>query len=338
MRVLQFGNMSPRWTSRRRFLALCGASALTALGSSRNPSRSVQASPSPHDTIYREFSGGNLSGWRLALGDGIYAAPDEPPVSIEDIETRHEDVLSELRANVRKRRIMAHNITYFRQRDELALQYTHLFTCHFRLPYMPSVENTEENGQALDAAVFVWDGIDTRMDWGAAFQWGLNPRERFGELRVNIQEGVHAAGWEPVGYLTPDLEWHTFQIIVNYPLQTASLRIDEQSFPIDLVGIPKRWPATISAGVQVEAISMYPGTTLNGTLHRVQFRDWSWLWMDMKQQRLFLPTVLNTTQGVLRSGAFTSPSFREGMQMETPQPRKSKRLMNHRVPRCLISK
>jgi hypothetical protein len=293
----------PHSYSRRSFLALAGAGMMGMAFSSGLGLTQGDGDQLPNDgSIYREFGGSDLTGWRITVGDGIYAAPGEPPVSVEDIETRHDGNLSEVRANIRRRRIMAHNITYLRERDALALEYTHIYTCAFRLPYMPSVENTDENAQTMDAGLFVWDGINTMMDWGMAFQWGLNPRERFGEIRVNI-EGVTAAAWEPVGYFAPDTEWHRFEIIVDYPTLMEhptvrpTLRIDDTYFPSNFVGIYKRWPAAISAGLQVEAISIYPGTTMNGALHRVEFKDWSWQWVDMEHQQTYLPSILNNAGG-----------------------------------------
>lgn len=298
----------PHSYSRRGFLALAGAGMMgMALNAGRGLAQFGSAQPGSipppgNGPIYRELSGSDLAGWRVTVGDGIYTAPGEPPVSIEDIETQHNGDLSEVRANIRKRRIMAHNITYRRERDDLALDYAHIFTCSFRLPYMPSIDNTDENGQTMDAGLFVWDGMGTMMDWGMAFQWGLNPRERFGEIRVNI-EGVSAAAWEPVGYFAPDTEWHTFEIMVDYPTLmenpelSPTLRIDDTYFPGHFVGIFKRWPAAISAGLQLEAISMYPGTTLNGTLHRVEFKDWRWQWIDLETKQVYLPIIASNAGG-----------------------------------------
>lgn len=130
-----------------------------------------------------------------------------------------------------------------------------------------------------------------------AFQWGLNPRERFGEIRIN------AGVWEPVGFFPPDTEWHTLEIIVDYPtlLETPewspSFRIDNTHFPSHFVGIFKRWPIAISASVQVEAISIYPGTTMNGALHRVEFKDWLWQWVDLEHKQYYLPAIFNNAGG-----------------------------------------
>lgn len=278
--------------NRRDFLAWAGAGLTTMLLGASNR-MVVQAAPgAAADTIYREFSGVNMAGWKVSLGDGNYAAPGQEPVSLQDIETLHDEGLSEVRANTRKRDIMAHNITYRRERDESALDYTHRFTCEFRLPYLPSVENTEENAQTLEAGLFVWDGLLTKLDCGMAFQWGLNPYERFGEVRSSI-EGVSAAVWEPVGYLAPDTEWHTFTMMVDYPRQTTLLQIDNVTYTSYFVGFPKRWPPAISAGIQVEAISIYPRGAVHGALHRVEYRNWRWQWLTLEEHQLYLPGVMH---------------------------------------------
>lgn len=277
---------------RREFLTWAGAGLTTALLGGR---RSVVAQARPgarEDGIYREFSGATMAGWKLALGDGAYAMPGEEAVSLLDIETHHDETVSEVRANVQKRQIMAHNITYRRERDDRAFDFVHLFTAQFRLPYLPSVDNVEENAQTLEAGLFVWDGLESRLDYGAAFQWGLNPFDegRFGEVRASM-EGVSAAAWEPVGWLEPDMNWHTFTLAVDYPNQRTLLQLDGVPFTSYFVGFAKQWPAAISAGVQVEAISIYPGEAARGALHRVEFRNWQWQWIASAESQLFLPLV-----------------------------------------------
>lgn len=289
----QVATAAQLWRGNRRdFLAWAGAGLTTMLlGGSRNMVVWA-ASDTTQNAIYREFSGVNMAGWKVSLGDGNYAAPGQDPVSMQDIETLHNEGASEVRANIRMRDIMAHNITYRRERDDRALEYTHLFSCEFRLPYLPSVANTEENAQTLEAGLFVWDGLLSRLDCGMAFQWGLNPYERFGEVRSSI-EGVSAAAWEPVGYLEPDTEWHTFTMMVNYPTQTTLLQIDDVTYTSYFVSYPKRWPAAVSAGIQVEAISIYPRGVVHGALHRVEYRNWLWQWLILEEHQLYLPSVMH---------------------------------------------
>lgn len=146
----------PHHHSRRKFLALVGAGMVAMAAGSGRGLAQYRDRQAPHDgPVYREFSSSDLPGWRVTLGDGIYAAPGEAPVSIEDIQTQHDGTLSELHANIRRRRVMAHNITHRRERDDLALDCDHIFTCAFRLSYMSSVDNVDENGQTMDAGVCV---------------------------------------------------------------------------------------------------------------------------------------------------------------------------------------
>lgn len=240
----------------------------------------------------REEGGTDLAGWTVVLGDGVYAAPGEPPVTDDDIETVNDGAVSELCANIRRRRIMAHNITYRRIRDRSAFDFTHIFECAFRLPYLPAIGNGEENAQTLEGGLFIWDGVTTRLDYGLAFQWGLNPWERFGEMRCwTNTKGQH---WQPVGWLTPDTDWHTMQLILDFPRQATAFAVDGRRFPSQFVAIPKpeSWGAAVSAGVQLEIISIYPGESGGGALHRAQFRDWRWQWVTL-ENHLHLPLAMN---------------------------------------------
>ncbi len=140
------------------------------------PPAPVRAISASFPLLTRQYQGTNLSGWEVALGDALYARPGEPPVTISDIETVHETAYSELRANIQRRIIMAHNITFKRIIDNEALQFIHTCTYKFRLPYLPTADtNADLNAQTLEGGIFVWDGSQTRLDYGMAFQWGLNP-------------------------------------------------------------------------------------------------------------------------------------------------------------------
>ena len=275
--------------TRREFLKLAGAGAVSGLldpSSQARPGRRTAAAP-------RDESGADLSGWTVVLGDGVYAAPGEAPVTIDDIETAHDGTLSELRANILRRRIMAHNITYRRIRDSSAFDFTHLFECAFRLPYLPAIGNNDENAQTFEGGLFIWDGVTTRLDYGLAFQWGLNPWERFGEMRCWTDGSDEH--WQPVGHLTPDMAWHHLQLILDFRRQATGFAIDGRRFPSQFVAIPKSdtWGAAISAGVQMEVISIYPGETGAGARHRAQVKDWRWQWIDADAYQAHLPLIGN---------------------------------------------
>src|SRR6185503_13029848 len=83
------------------------------------------------------LNGKDLEGWTVDLGDALYARLGEAPVDLTDIETAHLRKYSELSANIKRRIIMAHNVTFKRIIDENVLRYSHECAYQFRLPYLP---------------------------------------------------------------------------------------------------------------------------------------------------------------------------------------------------------
>ena len=161
-------------TSRRDILRMFPAAAAGLLAGRNALSRQSFAAASR--SVGREYGGSVLCHWELALGDALYNPPVEPPVSLCDIELVHhiscpEQTCSELLANVNRRVIMAHAIAFYRIIDETALSFVHSCGYKFRLPYLPQADVTsEENGQTVEGGIFVWDGGQTRLDYGMAFQ------------------------------------------------------------------------------------------------------------------------------------------------------------------------
>ena len=268
--------------SRREALRWAGAGALAAVPAAAHVGAAEATG------LERTYSGTDFSGWSTVVGDGLYEAPGEPMVALSDIATHHYGTYTQLQANVARRRIMAHNITFRRINDDEALRFIHTFEFSFRLPYLPSTANTELNAQTLEGGQFVWDGSATRLDYGIGFQWSLNPWDRFGELRcwTDIGGGL----WQAVGELTPDTAWHRLRMVVDYPRQTTALVIDQAHFPCRFTGTPKtNWGREIAAGAQIEIVSLYPGPTGPGALHKADFREWVWSWELGGACRVFMP-------------------------------------------------
>src|SRR5687768_7777258 len=109
--------------NRRDFLKL--GSALLAGGL---VSQKVQPAQAESLKGPRAYQGPNLAGWTVKLGDARYSAPGEPgEPTIADLKTVHFPGYSEVRANVKRRVIMAHNITCTSITDPNAYNYIH--TC-----------------------------------------------------------------------------------------------------------------------------------------------------------------------------------------------------------------
>lgn len=235
----------------------------------------------------REYGGSNLFGWEVVLGDGVYAAPGEPPVSPSDIETVHYSDYSELRANIQIRRIMAHNITFKRIYDNDAFKFVHTSKYKFRLPYPPSTSNPNLNGETIESHLAIWDGSNTRLDYLVAFQWVLNPwATNFGTIHAWDNPGV----WRPVGQLMPDTSWHEVQMVLDTGRARTDLFIDGTQYQSYFAATPRPgWGSEIAARLASEIISLYPGEQGNGALHKTHVRDWTWVW---ESRSMYLPLVL----------------------------------------------
>ncbi len=246
--------------------------------------------PRSYGLSTRLYQGINFVDWEIVVGDGIYAAPGEMPVNPNDIQTVHYPTYSELRANVQRRRIMAHNITFKRIIDDLALHYVHACGFKFRLPYVPSTDNLEFNAQTLEGGLFVWDGRGARLDFGLGFQWLLNPwMSNFGEVRA--WRDTNGGQWESVGYLKPDTLWHEIRFTIDFRKETTLVKIDDVRYPSCFTAIsrPDHWGPEIAARLQAEIVSVYPEPSGIRAIHKAEFKDWTWAWAFSGNCQVFLP-------------------------------------------------
>ena len=261
---------------RRAFLKMMGASAIAGLAFSPWVER-LATLAAPGHLVYQ---GADLANWEVALGDGLYSAPGQMPVRRDDIATVHKGAYSELRANLQQRGIMAHNITFNRKCDPLALTYTHLCEYEFRLPFAPITNNWMTNGQTLEASFGIWDGGETRLNYMTALQWILNPwLNNFGAIRC--WSGANGGSWITVGHLPPDTHWHKLTLVFDYQRQATTIGIDGQPYLSSFVSIPKPlyWGTETAARFAAEIISLYPDTKSTGPLHLAEFRNWRWIWI-----------------------------------------------------------
>ncbi|PDW00326.1 hypothetical protein A9Q02_10025 [Candidatus Chloroploca asiatica] len=210
----------------------------------------------------------------------------------------HEPAHSELRANLQRRIILVHNITFKQMINNEAMHFIHTCIFKFRLPYLPTTDvNADLNAQTFEGGIFVWDGSQTRLDYGMAFQWGLNPWIEgehvgaFGVMSSWTTTHDDDGTWRAVGHLTPDTEWHEVKMVVNYPGQTTALWVDNKHYGTQFTSIPKpdTWGTEIAARFQVEIISIYPEPTGLRAMHQAQVKDWSWTWK--RAHGVFLPTI-----------------------------------------------
>jgi hypothetical protein len=200
---------------------------------------------------------------------------------------------------------MAHNITFSRVMDDAAFEYIHTAGYEFRLPYLPDTGNTDLNGQTLEGGLFIWDGAATRLDYGLAFQWILNPWgtgvAEFGTIRcwtdITDDDGDR---WQNVGYLEPDTSWHELRLVFDCRRQTTALTIDGNHYPCCHTATPKpaEWGTEIAARLQAEIVSLYVCEQGDGLLHKAEFRNWFWLWESYSPCMAYLPIVTRQVESV----------------------------------------
>ena len=229
--------------------------------------------------ILRSESGVNFDNWTVVIGDGNYTAPGEPPVNSNDISTVNKTNHSVLKANVLNRRIMVHNITYHKIVDDDAMTCLHTAKYKFKMPYTISTANTDFNGQTVEGGLFVWDGPDTELDYGLAFQWVINPWD------ANYKSFRYWDGstWQALGTLEPDTQYHTVEFELDIPNEEAYLTLDGFTFLNNVFSATTKtgWSSIIEARFQAETISIFPPATGSVPLQKVNFKDWEWEWSTL---------------------------------------------------------
>jgi hypothetical protein len=263
---------------RRMFLGAMGASTVGALAAAVQGAAvqgaSVQGASPALEPV--NLAGADLAGWETVVGDGIYARPGLAPVSISDIATVDYGTQSALLVNVERRPIMAHNIAFKRLIDDNLFDYTHDCSYEFRLPDLDTPTHAGTKAQTVEGGLFVWDGSGTRRDYGLGFQWVLNPWDpKFGAIQTWFMSN---SAWRTTAYMEPDNEWHRFEARVDHNRNNASLWIDGEiiSAAYTRRTKPDSWGTETAARLQVEAISLDPGSAMAAPMQTVDVRNWTW--------------------------------------------------------------
>ena len=269
--------------NRRNFLHMAGIGLVRGLlGNTRNALHS--AAPPPGTRLYQ---GVNLAEWTVIVGDAV--RPGQPAVTAADIETLHLTNYSEVRANIQARpEVMVHNLSFHKVLDDSAFDFVHLCEYKFRLPYLPSTDNIDYNGQTVEGCLALWNGI-TRQNYTVGFQWIVNPYWMTGALQCWTPNK-----WQPVGEMALDTEWHTVKMIIDCRRETTGLQIDSGYYPSCFTKTtgPADWGNEIATWISAEAISIDPGEDFSGGMpHKAQFKDWIWTWEPANTSCVFLPLV-----------------------------------------------
>ncbi|MFI7602149.1 hypothetical protein [Actinoplanes sp. NPDC049681] len=259
-------------TGSRRLLSLVGSAVAAGVAATVG-----LASPAMASTAVTIGSGADLSGWQTILGGSTFAATGQEPVTGTDVSADDRRSYTSLQSNVGRRGVMADALSYTRSTGASMMNAIHKAGYSFQLPSVPSTAGGALNAQTVEGGMFVWDGANTRLDNGAAFQWVLNPwLPNFGQIRV--WSDTNGGTWIPAGYLKPDTAWHSVTFQVNPMQQQVEVTLDGSVVAAPYTKLPKAsWGSDVSARLQVEAISLWPGSAATSApAHEVLVKDWSW--------------------------------------------------------------
>ncbi len=264
--------------TRRDFIKI--GSAATLAGVAHNLSAAETPLDSKLESHNHASEGTDLSEWTEYVGDG-----GTGDTTKNDILTEHFGTYSELQANINQRDISAHNFNEYKIFDDatLLLQ-THSIQYQFRIPYTPNVQNEVRNPQTIEGGFYIYDGQTTRQTYSVLFQWMLTPfvndcsTWEMSDVRVWNPNLLSNEKWNKVGQLPINTNWHTLNIVCDFPRQLVKVTIDNIVFPacIGINDAPSFFWSDISAGITAEIISVDPIAAEKGMLHVAEFRDWSW--------------------------------------------------------------
>jgi len=221
------------------------------------------------------YSGLSFSGWDVVVGDANYVVSGEYPITINDIGTLNTDSMSVLSANLEGRKIMTHNITYKKIVGNDLFQMRHKAAYEFKIPYDVSTQNIVNNGQTVEGGLFIWDGENTELDYGLAFQWVTNPWDpEFGNIRY-----WDGDSWKYLTYLEVDTIYHKVLFDLDFSTNEAYLTIDGVQYSQNIFSSTPKigWGTTIDARFQAEVISIFPSSTsLTTAVQEIYFKNWRW--------------------------------------------------------------
>jgi hypothetical protein len=295
--------------NRRVMLSVMATAALAgAVGRAKPVSARVSAQSTTGRRTVQGFAGPNLENWHTSLGDALFPAGE---VVFDDIHTEHvagadaHAPCSLLCANVDRRPVMAHNITYLRRRHEDLLDRAHHCGYEFRIPYELVADAAAElSAETFEGGFFVWDGSALRqgatepLDYGIAFQIILNPWLEephadgaqvsgpdscaMAEITADCKMGEirrwTGSGWESTGeFMTVDTELHRVEMVVDFLTNTGMIKIDDIRIDAVITETPKvGWGRETDARLQVETVSKYPGCEEVRAMSQVEVSNWFW--------------------------------------------------------------
>ncbi len=213
--------------------------------------------------------------WQTTLGDSLVGDYNTGPVRYSDIYTRHLNDRSIVQVNINNRNIKAHNLNYYAKTDVKAMNITHNAAFVFSLNDTPSSSNSEKNGQAIQAGLFIWDGSSSKTEYAVAFRWVVDPWSiNYGQLYTWTGNN-----WQFRASITPDTTDHNVEIEMDRIDGIGILHFDDQTFTNAFsTMVPEDQPSGVTARLEFSAINATASQLETNPSFSVNFKNWKWEW------------------------------------------------------------
>ncbi len=232
-----------------------------------------------HGAVVRDLSAPDFASFTTRLGEPLAALPGVAPPALGDIQPLHFGDHSVLTANVLARQIQASNLNELQISDSLAARRRHVAVLDFRLPYLPSAA-AALRGHSMEGGLFVRDSAASVLDFGAAFQWRVDPLSAdYGRLYTWRADGANRF-WVETGRIEPDTQWHRLRIEIDPLASRAALAVDGiiDSLALARVATPG-WSSSAHARLHVQTTSAPPSAATASRVQQAEFRNWRWQWL-----------------------------------------------------------
>ena len=232
-------------------------------------------SPTETETLYFRVSGRNMQYWQTELGDETSVGSEEQAVTIADIRTDHKSDHSEVRVNIKNRKIQAQNVNDYSKTDAKALNITHNAAFIFSLAHKPASSNAEQNGDIIQTGLYVRDASTSNNEYAVAMRWVVNPwRADYGNLYT-----WNGSEWKSRATINPDSLDHTVEISLDRISQSGVLKFDNYVWQDAWSSTPISGEENgVTARLEFMASNAYPLETDYKPSFTVNFKNWKWEW------------------------------------------------------------
>jgi hypothetical protein len=214
--------------------------------------------------------------------------------SIEDVDVIHYGEYSEVRSNIRMKRVNILNATFFKKQGEPKLyDYIHISGYKIRSPFIntPGQYDVQINTEVIGGGFQTFHG-PSATGYDIGYGWWLNPWSPWASYgSVNVWEMTPEYPSTPiVDRVTPDTNWHSLIFILDQKNDHGYVLFDNRVYEVHKIlrSYHPEWRGEgIDGGLVVEVSNGWPKDHESSNYRYmgvVQVKDWFWIWQPYNEE------------------------------------------------------